>query len=800
MSDALAWLLSAEALGLAAFPVAYWLFPALRDRGWGFAKPIGLLAAGYLVWVLSYAGIVPNARGSYVLAGAIVLCVGLAIAFRHRRGLVAHARREWRAIALGEAVFLLMYGAWALYRAYDPAIAGTEKPMDFLFLNASAAAHAAPPTDPWLAGQPVAYYYFGYWMFGGLSLLSGVPTYVAFNLSLALTAAMAAGAVFGLSYGLVSASGGSRRAALWCAGGSVVMLLLIANLIGLWEVASLYHVGGDGFFGWLSIEGLRADQTGDSWRPTRYWWWWVGSRVINTFDSAGVGQDFTIEEFPFFSFMLGDLHPHVMSIPFVLLGLGVAANLFLMPDRWGFAWLRHNPARAVAAGLIVGALGFINAWDIATIAAVLGAVVVLKVYRTKPVSFFGAAVRAMPPLLIICGVGLLAYAPFYFGTFSSQVQPAAPIGGARFPTRPVHFLTVWGLWLVVLMPLFLSAVVGPVREYAAWAWRSAAGAVSPPSAHRPAISPLWLTGLALGVPFFIWAGIHLEVNDGATVSDLAYRFLSVLPLAVAVAASSIAAFSLARRRPADGRLFALAVLSIVLYLLYGVELLFIHDFFGNRMNTIFKVYYQVWIMLSVVAGVAIYHWTSQSDVWRGWRLRLSRGAGVLAAVLLAFAFYYPFAAASTKASSAEPSLDGLAHVGDSEREAIEWLRDHARRNDVLVEAVGGGYTEFGRVSSSTGVPTVLNWPGHERQWRGKDYDFGDRESDVERIYVTTEAEEARRLLGKYHVRYVYIGERERSKYPSLAVSKFDQIASRIEFGSVVIYEVQEPAAFDRPSS
>jgi uncharacterized membrane protein len=318
---------------------------------------------------------------------------------------------------------------------------------------------------------------------------------------------------------------------------------------------------------------------------------------------------------------------------------------------------------------------------------------------------------------------------------------------------------------------------------------------------RPAISPLWLLGLALIVPYFIWAGIHLEVNRNAQVSDLGYRFLAVLPLMIAVAATSVAAFATARERAADGRLFVLSVLVVVFYLLYGVELLFVHDLFGNRMNTVFKVYYQAWIMLSVAAGVALYYWRARARWWRGWLTGTSRVAAAGVVVLLAVSLYYPIASAVTKAGSTEsPTLDGLAHVGDDEREAIEWLRSNADSGDVLVEAVGGGYTEFGRISSSTGIPTVLNWPGHERQWRGTGFDFGSREADLERIYVTTDADEARRLLGKYHVRYVYIGERERRKYPSVSLDKFGEIGRLVRFGEVMIYEMEEPGTVDRQQS
>lgn len=795
MSEAIAWLLAVEAIGVAGFAIAFFAFPALRDRGWGFARPLGLIVVSYGVWILSYGGLIPNSRLGYgVVAGTVLLAGGAAL-YARRSELRAWIRREWTTVVVGEVVFLALFAAWVAYRAFDPAISGTEKPMDFMFLNASTIASHAPPADPWLAGHPVAYYYFGYWIFAGLGLISGVPTHIGFNLALATVAALSAGAVFSLVNGLVGASGGSRRAAIWSGLASVVLLLIAGNLIGLWELASLYHLGGKGFFDWLAIDGIRPDQAGEAWRPARFWWWWAATRVINTFQ-GGTSVDYTIEEFPFFSFLLGDLHPHVMGIPFVLTGLGLVATVFLSPVPWGFAWLKRHLPFAVLLALVIGALGFINAWDIALITIVLGALIVIKTYRQRTSNLLVSAIRALLPAVPIVGLALVAYAPFYFGTFSSQVPADAPIGAVRHPTRPVHFLTVWGLFIAIVAPFALVSVAGTGRMYIEWAWSSLSGNVRDPRRYPVAISALWLLGVALVVPFLVWAGIHLEVNAGASISDLGRRALSVSPLAVAVFATTLGALYVARHGAADGRLLALVLLSVVLYLWYGVELLFVHDLFGNRMNTVFKTYYQVWILLSVVGGVGIYYWLSRRSSWSGWRSSLSGVAGVVGAVLIVVALYYPFASAATKAGGGPgPTLDGLAHVGTDERAAIEWLAQNAPAGAVIVEAVGGGYTEFGRIASSTGIPTVFNWPGHERQWRGAGFDFGSREADVERIYVTEEVDEARRLLDKYDVRYVFLGERERNKYPLLMTEKFDSLGRRtFESGVVVIYDVRESSS------
>ena len=62
--------------------------------------------------------------------------------------------------------------------------------------------------------------------------------------------------------------------------------------------------------------------------PERFFWWWRASRVITDRDLLGNAVE-VIDEFPFFSFLLGDMHPHVLGLPFVLLAVGLALALLL---------------------------------------------------------------------------------------------------------------------------------------------------------------------------------------------------------------------------------------------------------------------------------------------------------------------------------------------------------------------------------------------------------------------------------------------------------------------------------------
>ena len=822
MTDFLPWLLTAELVGLAAFPLVFRAFPGLADRGWGLAIPAGMLIVSTRVWLLSYVGILPNSTWAWWLV-VLLVAIGGGFAVRsHVPELRRLLRAHWPAIVVSQVLFIVFFSMFALLRANNPDITNTEKPMEIMMLNAAVSAEFVPPEDAWLAGESVAYYYGGYWNLGGIAKLSNVPTASGFNLSLALIAGMAASAIFSLVYGMVSRDGGGLRAAALSGVISAVLLLLTASLTGWWELAANFGAGSDGFYEGLAISGLERNPDPGSWRSDQFWWWFRASRVINTFDDNGVGQDFTIQEFPAFSMILGDLHPHVISIPFVIIGLAAAFNLLVSPRRWGFGWIRRYPYSAVAIGLIVGTAGFINQADILLMAAVFGGAVAIKAYGESGRNLLMSTLRAAPPLALIAGAGVLIFAPFYFGTLGGQLQwpPIAPV---EFGTRPIHFLTVWGLFLLILAPFVLHAASPLVRRYAGAGTRVLAVRLreaqtsgddeesSVPAIEKPVSERLladrdvlrrldrgtWITPLVLTlVPYVAWLVTHIQFNDLAQGSDVITRLGTVLPLGLAFFALFFVTVKKARGGATPVPLFALLIATVSVYMLFGSELFFVHDLFGNRMNTIFKFYFQVWIMLSVVAGYGAYYWARTHRVMTGWPAVASRTAAVALAVLLVGPLWWPVAAAYTKADeySGPATLDGWAFLdrfATGDAEAIDWLLAEAEQGSRIVEAVGGGYTEHARISAATGFPAVLGWPGHERQWRGSNDLFKDREGDVRTIYETADESEARRLLDQYEVTYVVVGARERADYPTLNASKFDSLGELVfESERISIYQVR----------
>ena len=752
------------------------------------SKPLGILLIGYSSWILSRLHILPSVRVS-ILALLLVLA-GLSgrYVWRHRREFIDFIVRERYAIIAGEIIFLVFFVGWMAYRAYDPGINHTEQPMDLGLLNASINSSFGSPDDPWLSGESVSYYYFGYWMMGAISELTGVAAQIAYNLSLALISAMAAMAAFGLTYNIVRSEATRLRYAVIAGIAAVVLLGVAANLEGVLELLMANGMGSMAFWEWLEIKGLDgADPSrADGWVSQEFWWWFRATRVINSFDAAGQELDFTIQEFPFFSFMLGDLHPHVMSIPFLILFMHFVWNWLRSPAVGWKGLGLQGYTFLVVMGLALGGLAFINLWDLPTFAVLFLAVASMRTYGLHGGGLWSQIKGVIPVGAMVIGLAVVFFIPYY-NNVSGSVSGLDPVVAAT--TRPVHIFIVWGLFLVAVVPLILATF-----------WQTPARKGWPRTA---------LVSLFIGfLPYLAWAYLHLQT--GGTTGGLWRRFFEVLPLALLISGTIYAALWVVKEHGPCGRAFALVLSALALMLIMGPELLLVNDFFDlplDRMNTVFKLYYQAWVLLAVASAFAIYYWGSVTRVLCGWKLGLSTvWAGAFVVLLVGSLYYAPSAAASkgdifagaglftsdSLVDWGDATLDGLAYVERSrhaEYEAIRFVNENLDSDDAIVEAVGE-WADWGLISRSTGVPTVFNWPGHEIQWRGSPDKFDGRERDVELIYQSGSAQEAKILLEKYVVDYVYVGHREREKYGTEGLAKFPTFMETVfSQDDVVIYRL-----------
>jgi YYY domain-containing protein len=505
-----------------------------------------------------------------------------------------------------------------------------------------------------------------------------------------------------------------------------------------------------------------------------YFWWWRASRVINTV-VGGQFLDRTINEFPFFSFLLGDLHAHYMALPFGLLALAFSMNFLWEPGRLSIAWARGNALTLGLSALCLGGLAFLNTWDFPIYGFVLVAALGMQASRVR--NWWGW----MGIACLIVFSALFLYLPFYV-SFQSQASGILPMMGVG--TRPLHYIIFWGLFIFIIVSFVLAKLGGELRR-APVARRTVLWAILPPL-----------------VPFLVWCLLEIAFSAlgggvGEGVMAILLKFLGLLPLLALLAVTLFIALRWLGRGESSSSLFALVLAFTGILLTVGVELFYISDLFANRMNTVFKLYYIAWAMLAVASAFGVYAVGSMWRGVRGWRRGLGVAWWLVLALLVAGSLLYPIGGIHTKIRYCigSPTLDGMAFlegVDPQERRAIEWLNGAIEGTPVILEAWGPDFTEFGRVSAYTGLPTLLGWSAHEWQWRGSREGIEEREKDIALIYQSRDVAQTRALLDKYGVSFVYVGRLERTKYGEEVLGKFDSFMD-IAFKNkgVTIYQVRD---------
>ncbi|MBP6787496.1 MAG: hypothetical protein KA170_07905, partial [Candidatus Promineofilum sp.] len=755
-----------------------------------------------------------------------------------------------------------------------------------------------------------------------LARLAVVPTAVAFNLAVAWLVAGAAVGAYGVTYNLVagkrvtsdeqrvtSSPLAARRSSLLTR--RAVLLGIIAALavpiagnlqIGL-EVLHGNGVGSDGFWQWLDVRDVNdpADTDGTPRYLSSEWWWWRTSRVIHEYTLSGRAEEGLepIVEVPAFSYILGDLHPHVLALPFAFLSLGVALAWWLQltskeahakaqrgqgREKEAHVRTQRAPSEEVAVGVaterqavesplgtrlspllevigevgwplwlftavVLGGLSFLNTWDVLIhLFVVLGAFFLGLWHRQGHTRGLWGRTALLAVLLVVPAA--LIYLPFYLG-FRSQAGPPFLLPMLMRPTRLAHYAIIFGLPLTAITTMLVALAARRRFRH----WRTGMGVAAAVvgglfvlmvlllwvvAAVQPGggmvgglINELGLTlpaapagTLALGWGLRAVAAV-LPVWLGARLASPWLLLLLVGLLALVVMAlragveearePQIAQISKIEERDGTNDSnrtlpFALLLILTGVLLTLGPEFVYLRDNFGVRLNTTFKFYYQAWAMFGVAAVLALDYLLTMR---RSTAERLVGGAAMVGYVaLLAVSLLFPVYAVQSRAleyrgaaadAAGQPqerqpaTLDGLASLrrfNPDEYEALMWLLGNAVRPGemppVVLEAVGGQYSAFGRVAANTGLPTVLGWPGHEWQWRGSDHpEPGRREAMVEQIYTATDLSTITPLLDELDVAYIYVGDLETGTYGAAGLEKFrDRLEVAFTNDRVTIYRWQ----------
>ncbi len=771
------WLLLVEAVSLATLPLGFVVFRGLSDRGYLLTKTLAVLLLAYIPWLLAGAKLMDFGRLSiYLSLLALALASAIVVALR-RRDIVAFVRSHWRILALEEALFLVAFLAFVAVRWANPDLwhpsRGGEKPMDFAYLIAIVRSTAIPPYDPWFAGGYLNYYYFGQFIVATFIKATGILPEVAYNLAVPLLFALTAGGAFSVVYNLASAMrqrSGNRLGPGWGpAAAGVVSVFLVTVLGNLGNAVQLVRTA------WSRVASTLPPE-GD---PFHVWFWFT-SRMMP-------GQN-SITEFPAWTFLFADLHAHLIAIPFALLAVGLSLNLVLAAEERGLRWSTLVVPLAALA-LAVGSLAAINTWDYPTYMLLALGAVLLAAYTVRRRMDSRLLALAALGMAAVAGLSYIAFLPFHqryvtfnLGIHSSGEQTSLP-----------SYLGVHGLFLFLVMSYLVWEAAGNLRT--AFQRRRSTDDPSPGLVSQTrgtlAVTPL----LPVALPAAATLVAYMVAAGYATAALLVVVTLAAVILGVRHLTNVGA--------QAPHHLFLLAMVVGAFGLGIAVDLVTLNSDI-DRMNTVFKLYLESWVLYGVASGTILWYLVASGrNSMR--KLRWAKSLWlVLLVVLVAGASVFPVMGTrvrlSERFSSAFTGLNGAQFMDtgvyiDEGRPidlrwdwvAIQWLRDNVKGSPVIAEGntTPHNYRWGSRVSIYTGLPTIVGWGWHQTQQRaGEEWAVQRRLVDLAALYNTTDIAQAEKILRDYGVKYIYVGEVERLYYSLEGLAKFSRMGDR---GLTLVY-------------
>ncbi len=563
-------------------------------------------------------------------------------------------------------------------------------------------------------------------------------------------------------------------------------------------------------FGASLLRGLRKafEQRRLDVAPNR--WYWAPTRVIQ--EGSG-GTDYGIAEFPFFTFLYGDLHAHMISMPVMFIVMVFVLNEVVLAGQDPRRRLRAALA-LILGGLVTGLLRATNTWDWVTF-------MLLGVAGLSYAWWLAERRVTRRSVLSLAGrVGLFVAASFlltlpYSTWFSSVYDRALLWQGPR--TQIWMYLTIHGLFLFLLVSLLIWDTGRWLRSVYVRSLRGKLGTL--------------LLGCA-GIILLLLIAVYL------TVFGLPVQFMNVPTPVTIITVPLLIWIAILFFRQGQSRemqvVLALAGLAVGLTL--GVEYVVLDGDIG-RQNTLFKFYIQVWLMFSAVGGAAA-AWLIRSA--ERWSVLLRSAWYPALSLLVGIGLLYPIMASRGRAldrmvppapqtlADVPLTLDGMAYMryasqyeGDPELmaldpalspfpladdyELVRWMQENISGTPTIIE---GGYVAeyrwYSRIAILTGLPTVNGWRFHQTQQRTFDplpRLVDQRVANVNAFYVTQDIAAAWRVLQRYNVRYVVVGNLEHAYYPAAGLQKFDRMVTGgllqivYQKGDTVLYQVNADADF-----
>ncbi|MBP5261148.1 MAG: hypothetical protein J6Z43_03360 [Clostridiales bacterium] len=817
---------------LSVLPLGAYLFRGTGSGGFILTQTLGLVTVSLFVWTLTYIKCYTFTRLFIFIAIAIIGAICYAVPVL-RDNLIKTLKQPFyiEKASAELLVFMTALTVMCYYRGFTPIINGQEKFMDYGFIMSMLRNSELPANDMWLSGYSINYYYFGQYIWALFIKLSGTPAPIGYNL--AMTSAIAIPFAMAFSIGTMLFNLMSERS---------------DGIKGIWACISRYAAGlfsgftvivfgnshsffydeesiGNKFLVFLSEHGFDVGRTDGFFYPdsTRFIGHNPDSQVFNAAGEVIDAGDYTIEEFPFYSFLIADLHAHVVSMMVVLLIMGVAIayisridhpdnyELNIVPKRFSKK-VKEQIARTefrrlisielVAMAVLLGVAQQTNYWDF-LIYFVFSSMVLIIINTRRSKVFtdlsgficFAINVAAIllvylkfgdrPVLHVILQIDILIVS-YLLVVFEPNALTRTSFG--------MSFL--FSVAYLIALPFncnfdMISNKLGKVT-------------------HTSSLFQLWIlwgTHITIAVAFIIFTIIFKNYDLGRSsrkkASNHAGDKPSICDQPVNAFTNPIARF-FGERNIFDIFICGLTVVAILL--LIAPEIFYVRDIYTSgylRSNTMFKFTFAAFIMFGIAIsyGTVRLLWITTSHNTRSTSSLIA--SIIFAVLILVIPAHYTFVGIKQRCGDTTirtnyKGLDGTQYLNTyyspygyietegnlkSYLDAITWFNENVEGDPVIAEAYGESYTDCNVISAYTGLPTVIGWQTHEWLWRfhgivdeetdllisDPDYDVWSiyltpRYNDLNIIYLSPEPYEIQAIIDKYDIEYIVLGNLEYYKF------------------------------------
>lgn len=758
-------------LGLGTFPLARRLMGWMADEGYAASKVLNLLISGWITWLLCCAGVPFIGIICWAICLLVSLgCWGLDMYLRKMKPAV-YIRQTFSGLFSSDLIWIeeiLYFGLfvfWLYLIGFRPEAFGTEKLMDYGFMAGLLRGKKIPAADIWYSNGILNYYYGGQYYVTYLIRLCGTPLKYAYNLFRAMLPALA----FIMTFAMVLTL--SERS---CKSGKISKSARethstepsqsaenffnrkmkqpgrLSYMAGLLGGAAMTFAANGHFILFYKIIPMLQEMLG---LEADTYWFSDSTRYIGYKPDV---DDKTIHEYPSYSFILGDLHAHVINIMFVLLFLAVLMNWCfrqgpLAGNKQQKAGMKNLfkevlQPEILMLSLLAGVFKWTNFWDFAIYFGLAGLTILIMNLRQFDKQPWTIAVITGLQAAAALVISQLVTLPFTL-SFDSMFQGIAPV---LHHSRFYQLVLLWGIPVTAVL-LFIVYI----------------------------------------------CRTEIFENEGTQSAQASTKSIQT---------STKKLKWLAAWKKLDITTLVLCMIGIYGILMVLVpEVVYVKDIYGadfSRSNTMFKFTYQAFILFAVFMSWSLIRMITETKSGN----RIRKYAWILMALLICTIGYLPAGSRLWFGNFLNPKgylgSDSTAYLEQTlpyDAAAIRWLDEAADRDDRILEADGSSYSKNDVVSAVTGMPTVLGWYAHEQLWRNNNTDeLNVRVADVSALYTCGDIQQVQELINKYQISYIFVGTNEWEKYGSIRTDVFDQLGDVVytadvsgDYPATCIYKINK---------